>query len=269
MLNRIYKEVNTNRGPSNSIWSGCPVESFRDGIGGFILEDYFVNAPVFATTVSQNGWYPVLDSNVTLKGDPTTNGGGLKLTTTATDNDFGYLTSGGNAAGAFKIVAKGSGGKKLWFETRVKYGSITELASFIGLAEEGLAAAGTLTDDTGVIADKDYVGFRVVVADGDGLDAAYRIDGGSEVVAKEEAQVLVADTWYKLGMTWDPSEGASGILRFYINGTSVGTVAGSVITAGTTFPTGEELALLFAFKQGEAAAKSAHIDWVRCAQEYL
>lgn len=268
MFPRIYQEVNADRGPSNRIWADCPLENIRQGIGGFMIEEFFTNSPVYASTVSQAGWYPVLDTSCTLRGDATTIGGGLKFTTNGSDNDFGYLTSGGNVNGSFSIVPKGSGGKKLWYEARVKFGAISELASFIGLSEEGLAAAATLTDDTGAIADKDYVGFRVLIADGDGLDAAYRISGGSEVVAKEEAQVLVADTWYKLGMVWDPDKGASGTLTFYINGTSVGSVAGSVITAGTAFPSSEELALLFAFKAGEASAKTAAIDWVRCAQLY-
>lgn len=227
-----------------------------------VFED-FNNVPVFASTTSQNGWYTYQDTGVTMQGSPTEMGV-LEVAGNATDNDEGILTSGGNLAGSFKISTTDGSKFMVGFEARLKKASIADnaLAFFIGLGEEGLAAANTLVDDTGAVADKDHIGFHVDHAAGETLDAVYGKESGTQKVNVAGVDTLVADTYVKVGFLYNPSAPAAKKIAWFINGKEQSTyVTNTLLTTAADFPAGEELALLFATKVGAAAEVKAQLDW--------
>lgn len=272
--------LNSSRQLSPSLWGGCRLHDFAATLEGIVLLDDFVNTPVFATTVAQAGWYPFQDSGALIQGIPTEVGGVLRFSTSATDNDQASLCSDGNTGAAVKIATAAQ--KRLWFETRLRIAQLAETGIFVGLTEEALCADnGILADNTGAAADKDFIGFHVpmhaTLAD---MDIRFnKASGGGITTVKNNAQVMVANTWYKFGMRYDPEH--NGKLTFFINGVEVAYV--NNITGGTNvqtddgttktsvaltkFPDGEELCVSIHIKAGEAGDKIMDVDWVALAQE--
>ena len=258
-----HKSDTAGRGLSG-FWADCPVDSLQSNNNlGYFFQDDFLNLSQHISDQDTQTYSSYIDTGVTLKQLATEVGGVLQVAGNDADNDEGSLTTGGNAAGMVKIATSSGSSTKLWFEARLK--NVTSVAAnrlafFIGLAEEGLAAANTLVDDTGAVADKDYVGFRVLHADGDGLDAVYNTSGGGgETVHKESASTLVADTYVKVGLYYDGTK-----VYFYVDGSVVD--ADGVAYSATNVPDGEELALLLATKVGAASETKLNLDWWACAQ---
>lgn len=248
-------------GPSAAIWADCPwLQILEDPNNGRIFFDDFLSPPVgtAAGTVLQQGYAIYVDAGGAAQGIATEVCGEFRITTDNTQHDEGSITTGGNVSGMGVIAS--TGGKDLWFEARVRVNTTTEQAFFVGLAEQGCAVVDTLADGTGAFANKDFVGFHILQADSDGLDAVHQILGGARTVVADAAQVVVGDTWYKVGLKYDVS---AGTLAYYIDGLIVGTVAD---VSAVTFPDGEELALLFAMKTPSAAIRYAGLDWWRFAQ---
>ena len=238
--------------PSPRIWSDMPMVQSDWEYGQLArVRDDFCN---FGT--DEGGWYDYTDTGNTVTQLATEEGGVVRLSLDATDNDESWLISGNNTAGFMKITA----GKKFAFEARVRVNQIVDQALFVGLCEEAFAASDGFTDDSGVLADKDYIGFRVLTAAPAGLDTATRTSGdAAETVIQDGAQTLVAGTWYKLGMKCDGTT-----ITFYVDGVALGT---TTTTAGTGVPDGEELAVAFGLKNGTAAARTMDVDWVLAAGE--
>ena len=263
MANRYYKGDNTGNGPSPQIWANCPVlDIMEDPNKGYHFFDDFLQF------LEDTGGWLVAGANDTCAYVATEVGGVINVGATGADNDEGYLTSGNNEAGMVKVYTTTP--RKMWFEARVRTTSIVDQAVFIGLAEEGLAAADTLSNDDGDLASKDFVGFHADTAAPTLLDCVYREAAATGIVPKASAQTLVAATWYKLGMYFDGT-----YLHYYVDGveesltstiTGVDVDKGLKVSAATDFPDGEELAVLIGVHDGEGAAKSIDIDWVRVAQ---
>lgn len=93
-------------------------------------------------------------------------GGVLSMITGATSNNEAYIQYGvAETEGSFSISSNGT--KKLWFEARFTPPSTAaNSANFIGLSEVGSSAANFITDSTGALADKDYMGFHYVISGG-------------------------------------------------------------------------------------------------------
>lgn len=253
-----YSGNNAGRGPSGAIWGKCDVLGMiEDPNKGFHFFEDFLNAPVFASATSQNGFITYQDTGVTIKGLATEVGGVLQIAGADADNDEGSIQTGGGNAGMVKFNS--SAPKKIWFETRIRVSSVDQVSIFAGLAEEGAAAANLMVDDTGVlVTTKDFVGFRTLVASPAAIDAVYQ-KGSQTLSTSADVDTLVADTWVKLGFYFNGSE-----LKFYIDGELVRTVSDISLT---TFPDGEELAPLVALKASVASEKKLDIDWIRVASE--
>lgn len=251
-----YTGKNSARGPSPSIWAGSQVAEIIDNPNkGYHLFDDFFNTPVYANGVSQAGYFPFQGTSVTIRGKTGEVGGVLRFGLPATDNIEGALITGGNIAGSVRL-ATGDEAKKLCFEARVRLAQLAETGVFIGLSEEGLAVTGTLAANTGALADKDFVGFHIPMhASLARASAVYREAGNAAVNVKENALTLVADTWYKFGLVYDPT---TTKLTYFIDGEEVGS---TLLATATNFPDGEELAMLMFTKAGEAGAKNIDLDW--------
>lgn len=272
-LNMGYRG-RTTRGPSGNIFNS----KFRiDQIlsdpskGSLLFEDFrnfggTVDSNV-GTYVGESGsWksYEDTGGSIAQRADEVT--GVIRLTTDATDNDEVWLQSC-YGAGVLGMVSDSVPYLQA-FEARVRFGQIgNTFNAFIGMSEEGLAAADTFTD-AGAMADKDFLGYRVLEADGDELDAMYKKSGQTEVEVIDGAQALVANTWYKIGWLYDPSAPSSKKIQFFIDNVDQGTYVTAASIAAATFPDGEELSILLGVKNGSAAASYIDVDWVAQAIVY-
>jgi hypothetical protein len=131
----------------------------------------------------------------------------------------------------------------------------------IAMTEEGTAAADTVSD-AGALGDKDMVGFWVLEAAGSALKYGWK-KAGQTAQTLGTAATLVADTFVKVGWAYDPSPHIPPAKRlsFYVNNAELSLYGTDTTLAAATFPTGEELGMLFGHKNGSAAAKTSSIDW--------
>ena len=157
--------------------------------------------------------------------------GALLLTNDAADDDSDSLQLNEES---WKLEA----GERLWFEARVKISDATQSDFFIGLG---------ITDTT-PLATSDRVGFEK--NDGDAnIDVLTEKD--STETNTDSGVDIVADTYVKLGFYWD---GVSAV-RFYVN-------RNLVATHTTNVPDDENLCVTIHIQNGEAAAKTATIDYI-------
>lgn len=209
----------------------------------------------FATA---NGW--VVDESeatVALTCPATVQGGRMLLSITGTDNVEGFVN---REIPQFCINA---GLGKLWYEASIIVGGVAdnEGAIAVGLSEP-LAAGDNVyqVDDTGALAQIDFVGFQTLQASADEIDTIYGTNGGAAVQAQDNVATLAASTAIKLGMFFDGIK----TISYWINGVKCST---TVLESATSFPDGELLGLAFALKVGSDAAASLGVNWACCVQE--
>jgi hypothetical protein len=217
----------------------------------------------------EGGYKSYQDSGNTISQVADKKGGVLKLYLDATDNDEAWLQSCGSS-GVLGAISDTAGDDHLTvFECRFQISSVADdvAATFLGLAEEGCAAADTKVDNTGVLADKDYIGFNTVHTNSGtaGTNAAmnfvYRKSGQTAQTKIATLQTLVANTWYKMGFVYDPLEPTSRRITVYVDNVEQSTYVTGTNIATATFPDAEEMAFLAGLKAGSAAASSLLIDW--------
>lgn len=261
----------SHNGPSNNLWKDCPIlEMIEDPSIGFFIFDDFLNVPQMISDQDVARYSSYIDTGVTLKQSAAGVGGWLEVAGNDADNDEGSISTGGNAGGPFLISDTAGSDKKLWFEARLKKASVDDnaLALFVGLAEEALAGADTLVDDTGEVASKDLIGFQTLHADGDALVFCYRKAGQAKqtIALDSTSSPLTADTFVKVGFKYDPDAPTTKRIKIYVDNVLQATFGTGTNIAAATFPDGEELAMLLATKVGDAAESKLQIDWWRCAQ---
>lgn len=221
------------------------------------LEDFLGNVTLPTATGAAGGWKATGDATYDITAAAGSIGGQLKLAPETASNNEVYFQLGELGTETFIEYVKNSG-KKSWIEFRVAYTSITNAANvFVGLAEEGAAAADFIHDDGNDYADKDLVGFVIWEGDPDAIDCNHQKVGGAFADAGL-AQVPVAGTFYTLALYFDGVETVS----FYVDGSVVQTA--DLDTA--TFPTGEELSPILAMKNGAGDA-ALEIDWIKMIVE--
>jgi hypothetical protein len=142
---------------------------------------------------------------------------------------------------------------------------------FVGLGwdhDDGVSVAKTLclTDDDAALGAFSFIGFHVDQADGDALDFTYKAEGQTAVVTIAGLDVIVADTYMKLGFVYDPDAPAAKRIKVFLNNVEQSTYVTATNIATATFPDAEPMAMVWAAKVGAAAAVDARMDWWRCAQ---
>lgn len=268
--------LNSNlRALSKGIWNNCPIVDykFNPHKGMFFYDDFTDGIVIAANTVTAAAsalgttgkWTGCTAATAgSTVSTLATNYQGAVVLASTTDNEDAIIAypKCGHTHGIFKFTS----GKKLWMEACVQVNSIANTIAqlFIGFAEEGLVATTTLLaiNEAG-LADKDYVGFYRVYADGDKFDTVFNTAGGSTspVTVAADAATLAATTYTKIGMY---SNGTT--LYFYQAGVKL---ADSVLLAATDFPDGEEMAFYAALMCGAAGSDATMtLDWVAIAQEY-
>ena len=262
------------RGPSPAIWENCPVldymlnpqlgvHYFTDFLDGIVVAST-QNTAAAAALGTTGDWAAFTSANPTITTLATNYQGVVRLSTTDDNKDaaIAYPKSA-QTAGIFKFIA----GKKLWMEMRIAQVDVDDSFSqaWFGFCEQGLLATGTLLliDEAGM-ADKDYVGFVRIYADGNALDTTYNTDTGGTspvVLGSGDNVTVTAGTFVKLGIYCDGTT-----VFFYADGVRL---ADSVLLTATDFPDGEEMALYIGVMGGVSAENGiVDVDWVRIAQEW-
>lgn len=263
----------TTRDPSPSVWQGCPWFDIIEGVTpGVAMYDDFTSQNITAATTEGNwaaamGYAQFSDTGGTITAG--TGQGGEAVFASDGDNEGASIRT---VQVPFKI-ARTTG--RFWFEARVKPSTITDSKNgfFLGLFENvaftaivPIAAAGTLTDNN-------FVGFHKLEADGDQIDTVYKANGVTQVTLQADAlatgQVLVADTYIKLGMRYFPTGDPEGPFRlaFYANGVRLTTSYQMAAADGTDFPNDVGLGFAFAVLNATGTTPGSNtLDWWRAAQ---
>ena len=252
----------------NAKWSEIFTERDRN-VGYGIWEDFvsFDSAvdPVASTVRYGSGGQRIyVDASSTIAPITGLIGGGIRIFNTA-DNEEAWIQWGGATGAPFCI--SDSAPHELILEFVFRVGADTDAHAiantkagwFMGLMEEGCAAADTISDG-GDLASKDYIGFYRDEDDGDTLDIVYRLAGQTAVVHKADWITLTGNTWYKVGLRFD--EIAKSITPYYgvgsgatamIEDTANKITATDIASTTDYFPDAEEMNVI-------AGGKNAHDD---------
>lgn len=267
----------TDRGPSNGLWYDAPsISKLRDNPTlGWFHDDDFVDfgLPGTQTTEINLGRYKVYntgsgkvitDSMPTATGTAT--GGGIISMLCDTAGDQSVI---GTHACPFSL--RGSAGGKLWFEARIATTAITTNMShiFVGLGNNADVTFGAAIP----LADADATGTAVALygftrlEDGLGvLNTSYTDEAATYTHVQTSAGSIAANTWVKVGFTFDPYGGSSAG-KFFVNGTQCTTVLSATTLAALTHLDASGLGLVFAqFADSGGTANYAYLDWWRCIQ---
>jgi len=264
--------TDTGRGLSPAIWGNCPILEYKNNqnTGSFMYDDFTDNGIVIAANTltaaasalgTTGNWTGCTAATAgTAITTLATNYQGVVHLESTTDNEDCIIAypKTAHSAGVFNFTS----GKKLWAEARVSLLNITDskFNAFFGFAEEGLVATTTLITASDAMADKDFIGFQRVFADGDKLDVVFNTaGGGGATTALADAVTIVADTFIKIGMYCDGTN-----VYFFSNGS---VVAATTALTATNFPNGEEMAFYVGLMLGHADTASLNVDWVAIAQE--
>jgi hypothetical protein len=256
---------NLTGGRSGTFWSGAPMYGNSDAFwyyedfAGVKLDSAGSDAAGQAQ-VSLNatlaGWKTIGDAGWTLTQPAGTFGGKLTVTcVTASDNEF-YTQLGELGTETILEYTKSSGFES-WVEFRFNSTDITASAAnfFVGLAEEGSAAANFINDSGADIADKDVIGFVQWEANEDTVEALYQTAGGAFV---DTFQTAITTAEMSLGIYFD----GDSTLSFYKDD----VLMGSLLTTVSLMPDGEELSPIIAVKQG-AQDRVLVFDWIKIVNE--
>lgn len=263
---------------SPGVWYDCPYFAIKDGeLPGAVFDFDFDTLPKTPATTEGNFGLFTQFSDAGGFINAGTGVGGEWVIGSDGDNEGASIRS---RSTPFKIIRTG---KKLWFEARVKTSTVADSKNgfLLGLIQDVAFTATMPITAAGAIADTNLVGFRKDEADGDQIDCVYKADGVTAVTVQADAlpTALVADTYVKLGMVFEPSispfvqdptnAGTTKYnLTFLVNGIKVATKQ-IPAAAGTDFPNDVSMGFFFACLNATASTPGDNtIDKVRIAQLY-
>lgn len=266
--------ADTSSGQSN-FWADCPIGEIQRGDrrGIHFFDDFLdMGLPGTQTTEINLGRYKVYNT------------GAGKVICDAMPHASSPVGNGGiismlcDTAGDQSVIgthqcpfALNSTSLKLWFEARIAVTSIATAMThlFIGLGNNYDVTFGAAIP----LADADATGTAVALLgvtrleDGLGvLNTAYTDEAATYTTVQAGAGAIAAETWVKVGFTWDRSKGANA-LEFYINGVKCTTAVSAATIAALTHLDASGLGPVFAqFADASGTANYAYLDWWRCAQ---
>lgn len=253
--NAIFRDAEFSPAEGTSIWELAPILAMlSDPAVGFQYFDDFLTFMRDANSNPADGVYAATGNGQIIQ--PVGNVGGvIQVKTTGADNSYCFHQVGAlNTTNPF-VITDGNG-KPVFFEIRVKAEQHADMGAFVGLAEEGSAAAGFLVNDTGELVDKDFIGFRLIAATPALWDIAHKKAG--QAMQLQAGVVANADDWHTFGFFFD---GLHTVTPY------VDRVAKTaILTSGATFPSAQYMAPIYAIKTGEAVLKSMLIDYIRVIQ---
>lgn len=275
-----YEELST-RLFSTKIWSDFgapqnmnPLGSSYQSPSGNHAFGFFDDFHSFQAT-SNEGPYKILEG---------TGCTAEQIADTATEKGLLQLALDGNADNDEVVVQWGRGlgapfklaDKDLAFECRLSISAITAAKWDIGvgLGEVSMSTTDLFFGDTSGLADKNFLGFVHLAAEGAAFDGAYKADGqtyqdGATKTKLNALATCVAATQIKLGFRFRASRRT---LEFYVNGAVPGgnispaRLVASEISAAT-FPGDVFLTPIIGAKdQAGDTALNVKLDWWACAQ---
>lgn len=241
--------------PSPVIWADCPVREFMEKGNGYFFSDDFINVPDHLTNVAdgaaQRGAYATFQSDGSVIGNVAEAGGAIFLNSSAS-NEAAIVKAGG---GAFNLA---TGAKKMWFEARVKVGTIADSQNgvFVGLYEDVEMTATVPIAADGTLATEVFAGFHRLEGDGDKFDLVH-CDGSTATTLLADAITLTADTYVKVGMVFEDD-----VITFYADGAELATLA----VGATEYPDAATVNPVLAILGAATEATGVTMDWWRVAQ---
>ena len=273
---RYSAEGAVGRGLSPEIWQAY---GFIGGVNGdpslfpFFFDD-FANLGVYATGTSQGGYITNQDTGVTIQQCASADNsegefGVLEMSHDGTAHDEGSIELGSGVSGLVRIDPTVGERAVVAFEARIKIVTVAvgDACFALGLGKAGIYADDMIVDTTGALVAQDFVGFQTLLTSNSEIDAIYSIDTTGVAAGftdGDNVDTLVADTWVKLGVVYDPLAEADNTMKWFADGVELGCgkqVTDAIITAGTAFPTDQELTPVFGTKILTAAATTAYMDW--------
>ncbi len=252
---------------SPALWSKAPLDYIINGsVGsGYAVVEDFIGTGTYTSATPKDGFVTYQDTGVTLIQLAGVAGGQLQIAGNDADNDEGHLFVGDGVGAPFSVTSVS--GSKVWFEIRMKTATVANngIGWFVGLCQPALGANG-LVDDTAALADNNFIGFQVLQADGDAVQAIYKADGQTQQDKGSDIATMANDTWIKLGFKFDAADPDGNVLKWYVNNEHIASATATNIAAAT-FPSGDDLTAGILTKVGAAAAVLATIDWIAVAQE--
>jgi hypothetical protein len=196
--------------------------------------------------------------------DYTKNSGGALILANTTANHQTLIRS---TQTPYQITANGGA---MWFEARVKPLLIAtqEMGFFVGLIDSTIATStAVIVSSTGTPATTiNYVGFHKPVANTTTFNANYQADTVTPVTVNSGIGALVAATYVKLGMKFEPRKGNR--LTFFVDGVKQSTTYTVPDNTGTDFPADTALGWMIGMCGGSGGSDNyLAIDWIRIAQE--
>ncbi len=259
----------------SNFWADCPIEEIQNGDRrGIHFFDDFIDfgLPGTQTTEINLGRYKVYNT------------GAGKVINDAMPHAASPVSQGGiismlcDTAGDQSVIgthacpfALTSTSLKLWFEARIAVTSIATAMThlFIGLGNNVDVTFGAAIP----LADADATGTAVALLgfnrleDGLGvLNSAYTDEAATYTNVQAAAGAIAAETWIKVGFTFDRSKG-DRCIEFYVNGVKCSTAMTAAALAALTHLDASGLGPVFAqFADASGTANYAYLDWWRCAQ---
>ena len=276
---RYSAEGTVGRGLSPEIWQayGFTGGDFGDPSRKPFFFDDFANVPLFTTNTTNimaNGYLSLQTDGVTVQNAAAADNsegefGVLEIAGNDLDNNEGYLELGGGKNGLVRLDNTAGERAVVCWEARIKRTTVLDnhAAFAFGLAAPGTSATGALVANNGglLATGIHFVGFETLAASNEEVDAIYgHLAIATEVKVTDNAGTAVADTWQKYGCIFDPLAASGEKMRYFIDGAEITydtAVTDAVITAGTAFPTTDEMTLVLLTRVGESVAHPVYMDW--------
>ncbi len=274
---RLSAQGTVGRGLSPAIWQAYGFIGGNLGdksLKPFFFDD-FANLGVMASTVSQGGYVTLQEGGSLVQQAAEADNsegefGVLMIDTNDADQEQTHIELGSGKAGLVRLdIASGERAVVCW-EARIKRTTVldNQLSFAFGIGEPGIAVDGALVnDDAGIKASGlHFVGFETLAASNEEIDAIYGHNAvATEVQVTDNAGTAVADTWMKLGCVFDPLAPTDEKMKYFIDGAEIAydtAVTDTIITAGTAFPTTDELTLCLLTINGATTTEyNLYMDW--------
>ena len=230
--------------------------------------DDFATVGILANASASGMPYSYADAGVTIQGkagnpDVANELGVLQWDGMDADQDLGGIQGGYGHQIAIPHTLTNAG--VVAFECRLRKTTIADNAVgfFVGLAE-GPVGDAHLVVDTGVIkAGISAVGFSCLMDDGDKADIIHQDTvAAAPVTVLANAATLVANTYIKLGFLFDPAATTDKRIKWFVDGTELGTYTTGTQIAASTFPGDEGMAaMVIAAVGGAGLTDTLSLDW--------
>lgn len=267
--------------PSGRLWRGFaapsafgPHGNVAFGESGNPAFGFFDNFHTFNATTLDGPYASLVTSggSLALAADTATEKGLLAATLAGdTQEDEVILKWGGTLSAPFKLADK-----DLVFEARLSVSAITAAKwnLGIGLGQADMITTDLFFTDSDALADKNFLGFVKLAAEGANWDGSYKADGqtyqnGATKTKLDSLVTAVAATYVKVGFRYraHPKK-----VEFYVDNSLPGgnTAPARITTAeidAATFPDDTFLAPIFGIKDSAGdTALTVTLDWWACAQ---